>query len=374
MISIICSTKKPDEKFKSHVLKSCGINNAEFIFYENPGIMSLTQVYQKGLKEAKYDTIVFLHDDISFTGDSWARKLKKLFDTSDYGIIGLAGTTDLGTEGKWWEDKNKMVGIVKHTNGQKTWENKYSGAFPKQIIPTVNVDGLFIAVNRQRIKYEFDTTIPGFHFYDIDFSFGNFANGVKVGVTTDIRVIHRGLGETNQEWDENRKVFIEKFKDKLPASITPDILINTIETKINQNPKVAIIIEGKDVVKIKDCIDNLKAKTTYTNYRIIVSYTDHNDVELNIDGVEVFETSVDNFSVNSNKIINDLIVDDEIVLFMSENSYILNDVITLGVKTIANDKNCGTVTARIHNVNNTIYNFLFLQHSLQHPYISISAI
>jgi hypothetical protein len=356
MISIICSTQKPDESFKSHILKSCGINKAEFIFYENPGIMSLTQVYQKGLKEAKYDIVVFLHDDLHFQTDAWGRKLKKLFDESDYGIIGLAGTTDLVEEGTWWKEKTKMIGIVRHTDGKKTWENKYSGAFPKQIIQTVNVDGLFIAVNRKRIKYEFDTTIPGFHFYDLDFSFGNHVNGVKVGVTTDIRVIHRGLGETNQEWEENRKVFAEKFKDNLPASIVPDIVVDPIDIKPNKSPKVVIVIDGKDPDKIKSCIDNLREKTKYTNYRIIVSYSDYNDVKIGIEGVEVFETSSDNFSSNSNKIVEDLIKDDEIVVFMSENSIILNDVISLGVKTMINTKNCGTITARVHSTNNMVYN------------------
>ena len=113
MISIVYSTKKSDRKVKDHLRSSCGISNAEIIEIENPGIMSLTEAYQKGLTEAKNDIVVFVHDDVHFQTENWGRKLKKLFEGSDFGVIGLAGTTDLGDDGKWWEQRTRMVGIVK---------------------------------------------------------------------------------------------------------------------------------------------------------------------------------------------------------------------------------------------------------------------
>ena len=358
MITIVYSTKKSDWKKGQYLRQSCGISNAEVIEIENPGIMSLTQAYQKGLTEAKNDIIVFVHDDVHFQTEKWGSKIKKMFDTTDFGIIGLAGTTDLGDDGKWWEQRTRMVGIVKHTNGQKTWENKYSGSFPKHIIQTVNTDGLFIAVNRQKIKYEFDTTIPGFHFYDIDFTFGNHIKGVKVGVTTDIHVVHRGLGETDQQWEENRKTFIAKFKEYLPASIVPDPIIKPITEKFNETPKVAIVIHGKDANKISDCVNNLCEKTEYSNYRIIVCYSDYDDVKINNDKIDtIVEATIDSYAANSNKIVKEnLKPDEEIVVFMTENSFIENDVISLGVKNISRNKNCGTITARIYNSDKSIFN------------------
>ena len=359
MITIIYSTKKDNRETYDHLRQSCGVPNVEVIQIINPGIMSLTQAYQNGLERAKYDICVFIHDDVKLE-DRWGRKLKNLFDTTDYGIIGLAGTTDLDATGKWWEQRNRMVGIVRHTNGKKTWENKYSGAFPKQIIPTVNVDGLFIAAHKQRIKYQFDTTIPGFHFYDIDFTFGNYVNGTKVGVTTDIKAVHRGLGETDQQWETNRLAFIEKFKDNLPASIVPDPIVDKIEIKDPKlSPKVVIVIHGKDPKKIEDCAYNIFNKTSYPSYRIVACYSDYDDVPLKNDELfsEVIDTTIDNYSANSNKIIeNHLRPDDEIIVFMTENSLIQNDVISLGVKQIQRHKDCGTITARVYNEDKTIYN------------------
>jgi hypothetical protein len=43
--------------------------------------------------------------------------------------------------------------------------------------------------------------------------------GVKVGVTTEIKVTHKSIGMTNEEWELNRQEFVEKFKDKLPVKL-----------------------------------------------------------------------------------------------------------------------------------------------------------
>lgn len=357
MITIIYSTIKSDWKKKNYLATSCGVRNAEVIEIENPGIMSLTQAYQKGLEQASHNIVIFCHDDILLP-EKWGKTIVKLFETTDYGIIGLAGTTDLGADGKWWEQRNRMVGIVKHTDGKKTWENKYSGAFPKHIIQTVNCDGLFIAVHKDRIKCGFDTTIPGFHFYDIDFSFSNHVQGVKVGVTTDIRVIHRGLGETDQQWEANRLVFVEKFKEHLPARIVPDPIVEDIKTPLNDVPKVVIVVHGKSAEKINACVDNLFMKTSYPEYRIIACYSDYDDIPLVNDKInKVVETSIDNYSANCNKIVAEHVAEDEeIIVFMTENSFIQNDIISLGVKTLMKNKNCGTVTGRVYNADKTIHN------------------
>jgi hypothetical protein len=298
---------------------------------------------------------VFIHDDLTLP-ENWGRKLLKLFKESDFGIIGLAGTTDFPESGQWWENRKKMVGIVKHTDGKKTWENKYSGCFPKKILPTVNVDGLFIAVDRTKIKYEFDTTIEGFHFYDVDFSVGNYVKGVKVGVTTDIRVIHKGLGETNQEWDKNRTNFIEKYKEYLPIKLETPLIISDIDVTMKYHPKVGVIIHGKNPTNITNCIQNLKEKTKYDNYKIYVLYSDYDDIPLDIPEITVVPATSENFSLNSNKIVEEHIKDEEIIVFMTESSLIQNDVISLGVKTLEKNKNIGTVSARIHNPDNTVHN------------------
>ena len=112
-----------------------------------------------------------------------------------------------------------MVGIVKHSNEGKTWESGYSNSYGHNIMPVVITDGVLFVVHKERIKKSFNKDISGFHFYDIDFAFRNHLEGVKVGVITDIRITHLSIGQTNKEWEENRKLFVERYKDNLPSEV-----------------------------------------------------------------------------------------------------------------------------------------------------------
>jgi len=78
---------------------------------------------------------------------------------------------------------------------------------------------VFFAIDKTKIKVDFNETVEGFHFYDINFCFENHLKGVKIGVSTLIRVNHKSIGATNQSWDDNRKIFAETFKDKLPVTL-----------------------------------------------------------------------------------------------------------------------------------------------------------
>jgi hypothetical protein len=72
---------------------------------------------------------------------------------------------------------------------------------------TVIVEGVWFAVHKQRIKKEFNEKVEGFHFYDVTFAFENYLEGVKVGVTTSIRINHQSIGMTNESWEKNRVNF-----------------------------------------------------------------------------------------------------------------------------------------------------------------------
>ena len=50
----------------------------------------------------------------------------------------------------------------------------------------------------------------------------NYLNGVKVGVCTNIRITHKSIGETNQQWEDNRTLFVKKYEDTLPVKVPFD--------------------------------------------------------------------------------------------------------------------------------------------------------
>ncbi len=221
MISVIFSTRENKQSHIDHIKKTSGLGkNIEVIQYINNGEFSLTQLYNKGLKESQYDIVIFCHDDIIFNTKNWGKKLLRVMNKNpEYGIVGIAGSRELPSSGKWWENPLHMYGQVYHQHEGKRWLSKYSDKKIGFIDNTIIVDGLFFAIDKNKIKCDFDESVEGFHFYEIDFCFRNYLEGVKIGVTSDIDVTHLSIGMTNDKWDKNRINFSEKYKDNLPVKV-----------------------------------------------------------------------------------------------------------------------------------------------------------
>jgi hypothetical protein len=221
LVTVVISTRKRDESFYKHVRKMFSHPKTQILIYENEGKMSLPDVYNKGLEESENDIVVFMHDDVILQTTNMTPKVLKMFDKfPDYGIIGVAGTTDLAN-GRWWDIRKSMYGKVGHTKDGKTWINKYSKeSYVDNLKDVVCVDGVFFMVHKKRIKHAFDADFKGFHFYDIPFCILNYKDGVKIGVTTKFEIVHKSIGETNVQWEQNKIFFEEKFKDILPIKMT----------------------------------------------------------------------------------------------------------------------------------------------------------
>ena len=255
MITIAYSTRESKPEFTEYLKKSSGFKKLEVIEKVNNGSKSLAQVYNEVLLEAKTDIVVFCHDDIYFETTSWYNKLLKHFERSEFGIIGMAGTTQMPSSGMWWEDRRKMVGIVNHESGGKKWESKYAESLGNSIMETVVVDGLFIAVDKRKIKKNFNEDFKGFHFYDIPFCFENHIEGVKVGVITNIRITHKSIGQTNEQWEENRKLFETKYAKNLPVKLNYDpqrrikVLISSLFFKTFTGSELYVFELAKNLIK-----------------------------------------------------------------------------------------------------------------------------
>jgi len=228
MITIGFSTRKIDPTFVEMLKKTSGVSKPEVIPFENNGEYSLTEVYNKILDQSSNDVVVLCHDDIYFDSKNWGSKILNHFKRNQYyGILGLAGTTNMPKSGRWWEDFSKMKGIVNHEHEGKKWESKYSQSKGNQLDDVVLVDGLFIVINKNNIKKTFNEEIKGFHFYDVDFSFRNFIEDVKIGVMYDVRVTHKSIGQTNEQWEKNRELFADKYKDILPIKVKRNLTLES---------------------------------------------------------------------------------------------------------------------------------------------------
>jgi len=220
VVSVVISTRKIDSSYYDHVKRMFSHPNTEILMYENDGEMSLTQIYNKGLKESVNDIVVFMHDDLILETPNMTPKIVKLFEKHpEYGIIGIAGTDKL-TSGMWWQNRENMFGVVGHIHEGKRHVNHYSkGVFNDVLKDVVIVDGLFFMVRKSLLKKEFNEQFEGFHFYDISFCVENQFEGVKIGLTTKFGVTHKSVGITNKQWEKNKLLFEALFEKRLPLTI-----------------------------------------------------------------------------------------------------------------------------------------------------------
>ncbi|MFW6219871.1 MAG: glycosyltransferase [bacterium] len=207
--------EEEDNKFNNHISNTIGCKH-DIVKYPNFNEFSLSEIYNKAIDEYNEDGVIFcyMHPDIIHKTKNWGRIILNKFNNTDFGIIGVAGSTFINNN-SWWDDRSKMYGIVTHCDGIKEWTSEYSNPI-KGIQSVVNIDGLFMAVDPERIKHKFDENYGKFHMYDLTFSVKNYLDGVNVGVITDIRILHKSIGETDQEWELNRQKFVEEYKDELP--------------------------------------------------------------------------------------------------------------------------------------------------------------
>lgn len=288
MITVVYCTKEHNQQHIDHIIKTSGLHNnievIEIINNSDPespsfnGGMSLTTAYNKGLKQAKSDIVVFCHDDIEIETKQWGNKLIKQFEKyPQFGIIGVAGSKSMPESGCWWEDPKQMYGRVKHTNDGKSWLSAYSKDLGQDLEGVVTVDGVFFAVVKSRIQKNFDESVEGFHFYDVTFSFENYLAEVGVGVSTLIRINHKSIGQTNEAWETNRLNFVDKFKNELPTKIKRTlhkgeklkVLLSCISVAQYTGSEVYVFELAKELIK-QNCEVSICANTGNPLAKILI--------------------------------------------------------------------------------------------------------
>jgi GT2 family glycosyltransferase len=348
--------------FINNIIKTIGAKH-EVHCIENYNEFSLTSVYNDAIKKYNNDksVFVFCHPDIVFKTMNWGRILLSKFNSSDFSIIGLAGSTSMPESGIWWENKNTIHGIVEHTDGINTWISNFSSPI-KNIQEVVVIDGVFMAIDCNNIVNLFDESFNTYHHYDTSITASNYLDGVNIGVITTIRILHKSVGQTSPDWERNRQLFVEKYKEHLPMSIPPICDEINIIPKEN-DPKVTVIIPTKNNFEI--LFSNIKSwheYVRYKNYSIIIADTGSSeDVLAKYDqiiseNISIVKYDYYNFAKINNDVVNNHVNDDtEILLFCNDDIELLNDALSRCVEIYRSDKhNTGTIGIRLHYENSSV--------------------
>ena len=225
-VSIIICSRNPAEasSVRRNLLGTAKYpNSLEIIVMDNREKNDgLCAVYNQGVAKANGRVLVFMHEDVWMMEKDWDTVLLKKFrELPEMQILGVAGSALLVNE-PWplWSKAGipytfgKVVHLIEKTGDY--FLSLYNEREGDQ--EAVVVDGLWFAARKTLFeKCSFDSeTFKKFHFYDLDICMQALEFG-KVFVTTDIRVLHKSKGSFKDEWKEWSAIFVEKWKDKLPA-------------------------------------------------------------------------------------------------------------------------------------------------------------
>ncbi|WP_313360329.1 glycosyltransferase [Empedobacter sp.] len=223
MLSLIVSSYQQHyfEQFSENVKATIGDDfEYEIIQQWNPSVMGICEAYNKGAEKAKFDNLLFVHEDILFETKDWGSILIDYLKSDNVGCIGLAGANYIpNTPSPWWVIEGYANSHLSHFNKKTnkrynyTFEAKENGLLNSKII-----DGVFIAVKKTVWKkVKFNEGLKGFHGYDIGFSIA--VSQIKQNyILNKISLVHYSSGNLSKEWLESvikAYSFVEKAKTKI---------------------------------------------------------------------------------------------------------------------------------------------------------------
>lgn len=213
---IICSVRP--ERFA----RACASYKERFATVEHEIIgihdaRSLCEGFNRGMRRALGDVLLFSHDDIELASPDFAARLLLHLDRHD--VVGIAGATR-AVAGVWlqagWPHIHGQAGMPGSTPGSVivTGYPMRGRATPGAQL----LDGVLIAARREaalRIGWD-EATFDGWHFYDLDFSYAAARSGLRTAIAHDLLVVHDSGGHFGEEWKRYCEKFRNKYRDTLP--------------------------------------------------------------------------------------------------------------------------------------------------------------
>lgn len=174
---------------------------------------SLAEGYNRGVRKARGEILVFSHDDIEIVSPDFAAKLVNRL--SDFALIGVAGT-DRVCGGSWidagWPNVYGQIGVPERGgSGIVVTAYHLSGSCAS---PMQALDGVFFACRRPLAeKTPFDErTFDDWHLYDLDFTYTAASAGFALAVVNEILIVHQSVGKFSDTWLDHARRFMAKHR------------------------------------------------------------------------------------------------------------------------------------------------------------------
>jgi|GEM_PF-309796 len=210
--------------------------------------ISMTQGYNKAMKESDAKYKVYLHQDVYIINKSFIRDVLDVFNSDNkVGMLGMAGAKTIPTNGVWEESTHKYGEVYEsHTGKMELLQlNKVESNYEEVKV----IDG-FIIITQYDIPWREDI-FDGWYFYDVSQSIEFASKGYKVVIPEQEEVwcIHDcGILNVKNGYESYRNIFLEEYSK---------IIINNLINDISSENKVLY----DDVIAWRNYyIDNAKEK------------------------------------------------------------------------------------------------------------------
>jgi len=181
---------------------------------------SLCEGYNRGMRQAHGDVLVFCHDDIELASPDFAARLLRHLEHHD--VVGVVGSTR-AVAGIWlqagWPHLHGQAAMPGSAPGRAiiTAFDMHGSATPE----AQAIDGVLIAARREaalRTGWD-ETTFDGWHFYDADFTYSAWRAGARTAIAHDLLLLHDSYGDFGEDWRRYREKFRQKYQATLPQDM-----------------------------------------------------------------------------------------------------------------------------------------------------------
>jgi hypothetical protein len=226
MISVIICSVKPHllKQVTESIEHTIGVP-FEILFLDNRiSRKGICQVYNELALQAKFEYVLFLHEDVVFAKKGWGEAVCKLFEESkELGVIGIAGSNHFSPFFTGWytgESEMDFFSVTHRTNGKEY--QLQSSTQTKEVNEVICIDGVFIMCRKniwEQLKFN-ESLLKGFHFYDIDFSI-RASKLCRIVVHLNIPLVHITLGgDYGDNWVKECILFHKEFKfEPMPENV-----------------------------------------------------------------------------------------------------------------------------------------------------------
>jgi tetratricopeptide (TPR) repeat protein len=176
---------------------------------------SLAEGYNRALRQARHEIVLFAHDDVRIPIPDFAARLLRALSRHD--LVGVAGTRKL-VGGAWhFAGYPQLAGQVGMPAGDGGYVVTLYGVAEAETQGLQALDGLLLATRRETaLRLGFDeASFDGWHLYDLDFSLRAAQAGLDCASCNDLLVAHASQGSYDDAWLKYSQRFLDKHRSLL---------------------------------------------------------------------------------------------------------------------------------------------------------------